>query len=77
MASKGARNDPAWDHSEEVQVPGEGAKKGYKYLKCNYCSKVIKGEVKRMKEHLAGSRKDVAPCLNVPDIVKEEMKQYH
>ncbi|XP_052624969.1 uncharacterized protein LOC128132437 [Lactuca sativa] len=29
-----------------------------------------------MKEHLAGSRKDAAPCVNVPDIVKEEMKQY-
>ncbi|CAH1448436.1 unnamed protein product [Lactuca virosa] len=74
MSSRGGRTDPAWQHSEEVV--GEGPKKGYIYLKCNYCSKIIKGGVKRVKNHLACTHQDVEPCPNVPDIVKEEMLKF-
>ena len=70
------RKDPAWKYSDEIAVPGDGAKKGYKYLKCKFCNKEIKGGVKRMKEHLAQTRKDVAICPNVPLEVKDEMVQY-
>ncbi|KAI3740336.1 hypothetical protein L2E82_30764 [Cichorium intybus] len=79
MASKGTRKDPAWKYGEEHEVPEEGGKKGYKYIKCNFCSKVIKGGgggVKRVKEHLACTHKDVVPCPKVPDEVKAEMIQY-
>ena len=72
----GARKDPSWRHGVEIEIPGEGGKKGYKYIKCNFCSKVIKGGVRRMKEHLACTHKDVAPCPNVPPEVKNEIIQY-
>lgn len=75
MSSKGGRSDPVWGHSEEVIVEAEGQKKAYKYLKCKYCSKIIKGGVQRVKQHLACTHQDVEPCPNVPEIVKEEMLQ--
>ncbi|KAJ0757892.1 putative transcription factor/ chromatin remodeling BED-type(Zn) family [Helianthus annuus] len=74
MSSKNARKDPSWKHGEEVQVPNQ--KKGYKYVKCKFCSKVITGGVKRLKEHLACTHRDVAACSQVPAEVKEEMTQY-
>lgn len=58
---KGARKDPSWKYG--VEVPGEN--KAYKYIKCNFCSKVVTGGVKRMKEHLACTHKDVIACPNV------------
>ncbi|PON53148.1 Ribonuclease H-like domain containing protein, partial [Trema orientale] len=72
--SGGNRKDPAWNHSVEVEVPGE--KKHYKYLECNYCKKVITGGVKRMKDHLAHTKKNVAPCKEVPEYVKKEFMDY-
>ncbi|KAL0919159.1 hypothetical protein M5K25_011233 [Dendrobium thyrsiflorum] len=66
--------DPSWKYS--VQVDIGGAEKTYVYLKCNFCDKVVKGGVTRMKEHLSGSHKNVAPCTNVPDKVKEEICAY-
>lgn len=74
--SDSRRKDPAWKHATEVEVEGEGAKKGYKYLSCKYCSKVIKGGVKRVKEHLACTSKNVAKCSKVPESVKNEIKAY-
>ncbi|KAL0904192.1 hypothetical protein M5K25_026267 [Dendrobium thyrsiflorum] len=68
------RRDPSWKYS--VQVDIGGAEKTYVYLKCNFCDKVVKGGVTRMKEHLSGSHKNVAPCANVPDKVKEEIGAY-
>ena len=74
MATKGSRNDPAWKYGTEVTI--EGRKKPYKYLKCKFCSKVIKGGVKIMKEHLPCTHKDVATCPNVPIEVKDEITLY-
>ncbi|KAL0923237.1 hypothetical protein M5K25_007284 [Dendrobium thyrsiflorum] len=68
------RRDPSWKYN--VQVDIGGAEKTYVYLKCNFCDKVVKGGVTRMKEHLSGSHKNVAPCANVPDKVKEEICAY-
>ncbi|PON81580.1 Zinc finger, BED-type [Trema orientale] len=75
----GQRKDPAWKYGVQVAVPGDGVKKGYVYLKCKFCSKVITGSVKRLKDHLGGTRKNVAPCPKVPQETKEMieyMKNY-
>ncbi|KAL0904591.1 hypothetical protein M5K25_026719 [Dendrobium thyrsiflorum] len=73
-AASDHRKDPAWKHSTQVDVGGSD--KTYVYLKCNYCDKIVKGGVTRMKEHLSGSHKNVAPCFKVPDTVREEIKSY-
>ena len=51
-------------------------KKGYVYLKCEFCKKVITGGVKRLRDHLGQTHKNVASCLKVPNEVKEEMIAY-
>ncbi|KAJ9543747.1 hypothetical protein OSB04_023454 [Centaurea solstitialis] len=70
------RKDPAWKYNDEIAVPRDGAKKGYKYLKCKFCNKEITGGVKRAKEHLAQTHKGVSICPNVPPEVKDEIVQY-
>ncbi|XP_028557074.1 uncharacterized protein LOC110108718 [Dendrobium catenatum] len=72
--SSSLRRDPSWKYS--VQVDIGGGEKSYVYLKCNFCEKVVKGGVTRMKEHLSCSHKNVAPCAKVPDNVKEEICAY-
>ena len=42
---------PAWKHGVEVEMEEQ---KGYKYIQCKLCDKVLKGGVYRMKKHLAG-----------------------
>ena len=54
-----------WDHC--VKIKGASRMK----IKCKYCEKEYWGRVFRMKHHLASSSKDVAPCVNVLDNVKE------
>ncbi|XP_023736233.1 uncharacterized protein LOC111884141 [Lactuca sativa] len=76
MAGKGSRTDPAWQYGVEKQVPAEGAMKGYKYLMCKFCEKIITRGVHRLKAHLAGTHKNTSPCPLVPPVVKEEMKQF-
>ncbi|KAD7117269.1 hypothetical protein E3N88_04537 [Mikania micrantha] len=75
-STKGGRRDPPWKYSEEIEVPAEGAKKGYKYVKCNFCNKVITGGVQRMKAHLACTHKNVIPCPQVPQEVKNEIREF-
>ncbi|KAL0911852.1 hypothetical protein M5K25_017779 [Dendrobium thyrsiflorum] len=67
------RRDLSWKYSIQVDV---GGVKTYVYLKCNFYGKVVKGGVTRMKEHLSSSHKNVAPCANVPDKVKDEIAAY-
>nr|GMD91954.1 Ribonuclease H-like domain containing protein [Ipomoea batatas] len=71
--STGAKNrtDPAWNHCVEVVHDGE-EKRAYKYVRCNYCEKVVKGGVSRLKHHLAGTRVGVKPCDKVPEAVKQQ-----
>ncbi|XP_039117838.1 uncharacterized protein LOC120253587 [Dioscorea cayenensis subsp. rotundata] len=68
------RKDPAWKYGVQVEVPGEG--KSYVYIQCKFCNKVIKGGVKRMKDHLGGTHKNVVPCDKVPPDVKQEINDY-
>ncbi|KAJ9555342.1 hypothetical protein OSB04_009956 [Centaurea solstitialis] len=63
----GSRKDPSWKYGVEIEVPG--GKAGKKVT-------IVKGGVKRMKEHLACTHKDVVPCPNVPLEVKDEINQY-
>ncbi|KAF4384019.1 hypothetical protein F8388_018771 [Cannabis sativa] len=51
-------------------------KKIYAYLECNYCKQVIKGGVTRLKQHLAQTRKDIKPCLEVPKEVNDEFVEH-
>ena len=73
QGSPGNRKDPAWKYGTEVLMP-KG--KGYRYVKSNFCSKVIKGVLSRMKMHLAGTHKDAKPCDHVPEDVKNEIRDY-
>ncbi|KAK1587289.1 hypothetical protein Q3G72_011444 [Acer saccharum] len=67
------RKDPAWKYGVEVETDGG---KAYKYIRCTFCEKIIKGGVFRMKQHLAGIRRNVAPCTRVSDEVRDEIKSY-
>ncbi|KAK4283016.1 hypothetical protein QN277_000020 [Acacia crassicarpa] len=61
----GNKLDPGWKHA--IEIPRT------KKLKCKYCPKVISAGVFRVKHHLAGTSKDVEPCILVPEEVKIEM----
>ncbi|KAL4574601.1 hypothetical protein LXL04_021435 [Taraxacum kok-saghyz] len=65
--------DPAWKYGKVVPPP-DGKKKAYKYVQCNFCAKVCKGGIGRLKSHLAWSHKGVRECHKVPDEVRVEMK---
>ncbi|KAK2646644.1 hypothetical protein Ddye_021839 [Dipteronia dyeriana] len=67
------RKDPAWKYGVEVEMDGH---KGYKYLQCKFCDKILKGGVYRMKEHLAGIHGNAAPCGKVTPEVRDEIKTY-
>ncbi|KAH6760913.1 hypothetical protein C2S51_017862 [Perilla frutescens var. frutescens] len=69
----GARRDPAWKYGVEIEVPAQGVKLGYKYVRCNFCNKEVKGGITRLKQHLAHQSSNVASCLKVPEEVKNEI----
>ncbi|QHO24890.1 uncharacterized protein DS421_12g376240 [Arachis hypogaea] len=56
----GNRSDKAGKHG--ISVDGDAKK-----IKCKYCDKVVTGGVYRLKHHLAGTKKDVEPCMGVSD----------
>ncbi|XP_019427193.1 PREDICTED: uncharacterized protein LOC109335514 [Lupinus angustifolius] len=67
-----AKSDPTWDHCQLVQDVD-----GKKSIKCLYCSKCYKGGgIHRIKQHLAGEKGDVVPCLSVPFEVKHQLKEH-
>ncbi|KAF1862826.1 hypothetical protein Lal_00040094 [Lupinus albus] len=67
-----AKSDPTWDHCQLVQDVD-----GKKSIKCLYCSKCYKGGgIHRIKQHLAGEKGDVLPCLSVPFEVKHQLKEH-
>jgi hypothetical protein len=55
MAATPRVKDPAWIHVDLVDEE----------IYCKYCKKCIKGGggIHRLKEHLAGRRGQVAPCM--------------
>jgi len=44
-----------------------------KQVQCKFCSKIIKGGITRLKQHLAHKKGDVAPCPDVSANVKRDM----
>lgn len=63
-------SDPGWAHG--IMVNG-----GRQKIKCKYCHKImLGGGISRLKQHLAGERGNVAPCEEVPEEVKLQMKQH-
>ncbi|XP_019418435.1 PREDICTED: uncharacterized protein LOC109329222 [Lupinus angustifolius] len=67
-----AKSDPTWDHCQLVQDVD-----GKKSIKCLYCSKCYKGGgIHRIKQHLAGEKGDVLPCLSVPFEVKHQLREH-
>ncbi|KAJ8432219.1 hypothetical protein Cgig2_003365 [Carnegiea gigantea] len=44
-----------------------------KQVQCKFCSKVIRGGITRLKQHLAHKTGDVAPCPDVSADVKRDM----
>ncbi|XP_019453408.1 PREDICTED: uncharacterized protein LOC109354992 [Lupinus angustifolius] len=63
--ARGNRSDIAWKH--EIAVDGT------RKIQCKYCQKVVSGGAYRLKHHLAGTNKDVEPCIVVSDELKKEM----
>ncbi|KAG5621435.1 hypothetical protein H5410_006653 [Solanum commersonii] len=45
-------------------------------VKCSFCNVTYNGGIFRHKKHLIGGYRDVKVCPNVPDKVKEEIKEY-
>ena len=67
------RKDPAWKYGIEVEMKEQ---KGYKYIQCKFCDRLLKGGVFQMKEHLAGVQGNVVPCTKATPEVREEIKTY-
>ena len=65
-----SKTDPTWEHvSEEI------CSNGRKALICLYCKKVTKGgRIHRMKQCLAGVKRDIGPCRSIPPDVKYRME---
>ena len=62
--------NPAWEH-----VSKERYANGRKVLICLYCKKITKGGgIHRMKQHLAGVKRDIGPCKSVPPDVRFQME---
>ena len=70
---QGQRKGPTWKYDTQVSILRDSGKKGYVYLECKFCRKTIKVGVKRLKDHLEETHKNVAPCLKVRKEVKQEM----
>ncbi|KAG5569725.1 hypothetical protein H5410_059491 [Solanum commersonii] len=45
-------------------------------VKCSFCNVTYNGGIFHHKKHLIGGYRDVKVCPNVPDKVKEEIKEY-
>ncbi|KAI7737976.1 hypothetical protein M8C21_022822, partial [Ambrosia artemisiifolia] len=43
-------------------------------ITCNFCGKVVKGGVSRLKQHFVGGFKDVLSCSKCPSHVREEIR---
>ncbi|KAI3963684.1 hypothetical protein MKW98_021924 [Papaver atlanticum] len=44
-------------------------------VRCNYCAKEI-CNYSRLRQHLGGIRGNVLPCVEVPEVIKVQMKKY-
>jgi hypothetical protein len=62
--SSGNRLDVGWQHGINID-------KNSRKFQCKYCQKIISGGIFLFKQHLACTRKDVEPCQQVPENVKQ------
>jgi hypothetical protein len=62
--SSSNRLDVEWQHGIDID-------KNSRKVQCKYCQKIINGGIFRFKQHLACTRKDVKPCQQVPENVKQ------
>ena len=62
--SSGNRLYVGWQHGIDID-------KNSRKVQCKYCQKIISGGIFRFKQHLACTRKDVEPCQQVPENVKQ------
>jgi len=53
-----------WQHGIDID-------KNSRKVQCKYCQKIISGGTFRFKQHLACTRKDVEPCQQVPENIKQ------
>jgi len=64
------KKDPGWNHGTLVNL-----NKPIDRIKCNYCSKITKGGISRLKEYLVGGFRNATACKHVSECVKVEMKE--
>jgi hypothetical protein len=62
--SSSNRLDVGWQHGIDID-------KNSRKVQCNYCQKIISEGIFHFKQHLACTRKDVEPCQQVPENVKQ------
>jgi len=60
----GNRLDVGWQYGIDID-------KNSRKVLCKYCQKIISGGIFRFKQHLACTRKDVEPCQQVSQNVKQ------
>jgi len=62
--SSGNRLDVGWQHGIDID-------KNSRKVQCKYCQKIINGGIFSFKQHLTCTRKDVEPCQQVSENVKQ------
>ncbi|KAK1258722.1 hypothetical protein QJS04_geneDACA019298 [Acorus gramineus] len=62
--------DPGWKYGYLM------SKSDTNSVTCRLCSKIIKGGINRLKQHLAHIRGNVAPCKQVDEETKKAIKDY-
>ncbi|XP_047252772.1 uncharacterized protein LOC124887332 [Capsicum annuum] len=63
------KRDPSWAYG--IAIGNTNTQ-----IKCIFCDNIYNGGIFRHKKHLIGGYKDVIVCPKVPNVVKEEMKEY-
>jgi len=61
------RSDPGWKHCHTMDESNLNT------TVCNYCGKVMKGRVTRVKEHLMAKKGNVDACTKTSKNVREEL----
>lgn len=67
MSTTSSKKDIGWKYCYQIE--------GDKSVRCKFCHHKSNGGITRLKEHLAQTHKGVAPCVSVPDDVKQEIKE--
>ena len=62
----GIRSDIGWEYGIDVD-------NNSKKVRCKFYEKVFSGGIYRFKNHLACTHKDVKPCKQVPNDVRQKM----